>query len=99
MNYITKGYIVGLHHPLKKRLKFCGHRETRSLWMQYAVGRWKNDNQHHRNPNSFHSFVPSVESCDFDCDNINSMEAQIHELMHIIDFRLVDIFNASIRNL
>ena len=30
----------------------------------------------------------SVESCDFDCDNINSMEAQIHELMHIIDFRL-----------
>ena len=41
----------------------------------------------------------SVESCDFDCDNINSMEAQIHELMHIIDFGLVDIFNASIRNL
>ena len=39
----------------------------------------------------------SVESCDFDCDNINSMESQIHELMHIIDFRLGDIFNASIR--
>ena len=36
--YITKGYIVGLHHPQEKRLKFCGHRETRSLWMQYAVG-------------------------------------------------------------
>ena len=36
--HITKGYIVGLHHPQEKRLKFCGHRETRSLWRQYAVG-------------------------------------------------------------
>ena len=63
-----------------------------------ALGRWKNDNQHHRNPNSFHSFVPSVESCDFECDFSHLIEAQIHELMHIIDFRLADIFNASIRN-
>ena len=38
MKYITKGYIVGLHHPQEKRLKFCGHRETHGLWMQYAVG-------------------------------------------------------------
>ena len=41
----------------------------------------------------------SVESCDFECDFSHLIEAQIHELMHIIDFRLADIFNASIRNL
>jgi hypothetical protein len=40
-----------------------------------------------------------IEDCDFECDNTNSIEAQIHELMHTLNFRLADLFHASIGDL
>jgi hypothetical protein len=39
------------------------------------------------------------KECDFECEHINSMEAQIHELMHTLDSRLADLFHASIGDL
>ena len=40
-----------------------------------------------------------VQDCDFECDYINSIEAQIHELVHTLNFRLNDLFHTSIGDL